>query len=201
PQAGRRLYMAAQYVLASSDSARTWRVISPDLARPPGAALPADPAGAPTGVGAPAAGGSITSLAPSPVAVGGRGVIWVGSSTGFIHVTRDGGQAWAHVTTPNTVAGSINVIDASHHDAGTAYAAILSNDRKPHIYRTLNFGSAWQEISTGLADDGTARVVREDPVDANLLYAGTVTSAYVSVERRDHWQPLQLNLPNTPGSH
>ena len=196
-QDGRTLYMAAQHVLASSDSARTWRVISTDLARPPGATLPPDAVGAPTGVGAPAAGGSITSLAPSPAAVGGRGVIWVGSSTGFIHVTRDGGKTWANVTPPTKVAGSINVIDASHHDAGTAYAAILSNDRKPHIYRTLNFGGEWQEISTGLSDDGTARVVREDPVDANLLYAGTVTSAYVSFDRGDHWQSLQLNLPNT----
>ena len=175
-QDGRTLYMGAQYVLASSDSAHTWRVISPDLARPPGSQLPSDAAGAPTGVGAPAAGGSLTSIAPSPAA-GGRSVVWAGSSTGFIHVTRDGGKTWVNVTPPNKVAGSINVIDASHHDAGTAYAAILSNDRRPHIYRTVNFGGAWQEISAGLADDGTARVVREDPVDANLLYAGTVTSA------------------------
>jgi len=193
----RTLYMGAQYVLASSDSARTWRPISPDLARPNATPTAADPAGAATGVSAPAPGGSITTLAPSPVQGAGRGVIWVGTSTGFVHVTRDGGKTWTNVTPPTKAPGSINVIDASRHDAGTAFAAVLSNDRHPHIYRTLNFGGTWHEITAGIADDGTARVVREDPVDPNLLYAGTVTSAYVSFDRGDHWQSLQLNLPNT----
>jgi photosystem II stability/assembly factor-like uncharacterized protein len=193
----RTLYMGAQYVLASSDSARTWRTISPDLAAPSGGPPAAELAGAPAGVGAPARGGSITALAPSPVPGAGRGVIWVGTSTGFVHVTRDGGKTWTNVTPPTKATGSVNVIDASHHDAGTAFAAVLSNDRRPHIYRTLNFGQAWQEITAGIATDGTARVVREDPVDPNLLYAGTVTSAYVSFDRGDHWQSLQLNLPNT----
>jgi photosystem II stability/assembly factor-like uncharacterized protein len=193
----RTLFMGAQYVLASGDSARTWRTISPDLAKPNVAPPAAELAGAPTGVGAPAPGGSITALAPSLVPGAGRGVLWVGTSTGFVHVTRDGGKTWANVTPPTKAPGSINVIDASYHDAGTAFAAVLSNDRRPHIYRTLNFGGTWQEITAGIADDGTARVVREDPVDANLLYAGTVTSAYVSFDRGDHWQSLQLNLPNT----
>jgi photosystem II stability/assembly factor-like uncharacterized protein len=192
----RTLYMGAQYVLASSDSARMWRTISPDLAKPNGPPA-TEGAGAATGVSAPAVGGSITALAPSPVQGAGRGVIWVGTSTGFVHVTRDAGKTWTNVTPPTKAPGSVNVIDASHHDAGTAFAAVLANDRRPHIYRTLNFGGAWQEITAGIADDGTARVVREDPVDPNLLYAGTVTSAYVSFDRGDHWQSLQLNLPNT----
>jgi photosystem II stability/assembly factor-like uncharacterized protein len=194
----RTLYMAAQYVLASSDGATTWRVISPDLTRPAGAPAVSEQRGAAAGgVGAPAPGGSITALAPSPVIGAGRGVIWAGTSTGLVHVTRDAGKTWANVTPPGKAAGSINIIDASHHDAGAAYVAVLSGDRKPHVYRTLNFGGAWQEITVGMVEDGTARVVREDPVDPNLLYAGTVTSAYVSFDRGDHWQSLQLNLPNT----
>ncbi len=94
-------------------------------------------------------------------------------------------------------AGGINVIDASHRNPGTAYVALLSRDAHPHIYRTSDFGKSWQEIATGLADGEVVRVVREDPVDPNLIYAGTVTSAYVSFDRGDHWQSLQLNLPNT----
>jgi len=89
------------------------------------------------------------------------------------------------------------VIDASHADAGTAFAALLSRDGHPHIYRTADYGKAWQEISTGLTDGEIVRVVREDPVDRNLVYAGTVTSARVSFDRGDHWQSLQLNLPAT----
>ena len=194
PQDPRTLYLAAQFVLASNDRGRTWRAISPDLAAPPGRAKPAAPAEPAGGVGAPAPGGSIQTLAPSPVAAG---VIWVGTSTGLIHLTRDGGKTWTNVTPPNLPPAAINVVDASHADAGTAYVALLSRDSHPHIYRTGDYGRNWQEISSGLPDGGTARVVREDPIDPNLLYAGTVTSAWVSFDRGDRWQSLQLNLPAT----
>ena len=191
----RTLYMAAQHVLASTDRGLTWRVISPDLLLPRGGPAPAAAPAAPaTGVGAPAVGGSIQSLAISPVAAG---VIWVGTSNGLIHVTRDAGKTWTNVTPPNLPASGINVIDAAHANAGTAYAAVLSRDAHPHIYRTTDYGQNWQEISSGLSDGEVVRVVREDPVDPNLLYAGTVTSAYVSFDRGDHWQSLQLNLPST----
>jgi photosystem II stability/assembly factor-like uncharacterized protein len=193
PRDPRTLYMAAQHVLASSDRGETWRRISPDLAAPPGTPVPtAAPGGG--GVGAPAPGGSIQTLAPSPV---GAGVIWVGTSTGLIHVTRDGGKTWTNVTPPNLPPTGINVIDASHANAGTAYAALLSRDGHPHIYRTSDFGHGWQEISSGLTDGEIVRVVREDPKDPALLYAGTVTGVYVSFDRGDHWQSLQLNLPTT----
>jgi hypothetical protein len=195
PQDPRTLYMAAQHVLASSDRGQTWRVISPDLAAPPGMPLqPAATAAGGGGVGAPAPGGSIQSMAPSPVTAG---VIWVGTSTGLIHVTRDGGRTWANVTPPNLPPAGINVIDASHSSAGTAYVALLSRDAHPHIYRTSDYGAAWQEISNGLTDGEIVRVVREDPKDPNLLYAGTVTSVWVSFDRGDRWQSLQLNLPAT----
>ena len=193
PQNPRTLYMAAQHVLESNDAGQHWRVISPDLAAPRGVTLAATTITS-TGVGAPAAGGSITTLALSSVQAG---VMWVGTSTRLIHVSRDGGKTWSNVTPPN-VPGTINMIEASHTSAATAYVAVLSGDAKPHLYRTNNFGQSWQEIITGLAGDGgTMRVVREDPVDPNLLYAGSVTSAYVSFDKGDHWQSLQLNLPTT----
>ncbi len=192
PQGARTLYMAAQHVLASEDRGRTWRTISPDLAAVPGAA-PA-PAGASGGVGAPAPGGSITSMAPSPVD---GGVIWVGASTGLVHVTRDGGQSWTNVTPPGLPPGSVNVVDPSHANAGTAYVALLSRDAHPHIYRTSDYGGSWTEISSGLTDGEVVRVVREDPKDPDLLYAGTVTSVWVSFDRGGAWQSLALNLPAT----
>jgi photosystem II stability/assembly factor-like uncharacterized protein len=192
PQDPHTLYMAAQHVLVSNDTGQHWRIISSDLAAPRGVTLAAA-AGTSGGVGAPAPGGSITTLALSPVV---PGVIWVGTSTRLIHLSRDGGKTWVNVTPPN-VPGGINVIEASHVNAAAAYVAVLSGDGRPHLYRTSDYGHAWQEITNGLADDGTMRVVREDPVDPNLLYAGSVTSAYVSFDRGDHWQSLQLNLPTT----
>jgi photosystem II stability/assembly factor-like uncharacterized protein len=194
PRDARTLYMAAQHVLASDDRGLTWRKISPDLAAVPGSAVPSPGAAPAGGVGAPAPGGSITTLSLSAVS---PGVIWVGASTGLIHVTRDGGKTWSNVTPPNVPPAGINVIDASHADAGTAYAALLSRDARPHLYRTSDFGRTWQDISAGVTGEGTARVIREDPIDPTLVYAGTVTGVWVSFDRGDHWQPLQLNLPTT----
>ena len=194
PQDPKTLYMGAQHVLVSTDRGLTWRRISSDLAAPPGVALPEAATAGGGGVGSPAQGGSITTLAPSSAAVG---TIWVGTSTGFIHVTRDAGRTWTNVTPPGLPPGSINVVDASHAKGGTAYAALLSRDSHPHIYRTDDYGQHWQEISAGLRDAEVVRVVREDPVDPNLLYAGTVTGAYVSLTRGDRWTSLQLNLPTT----
>ena len=189
PQDPHTLYMGAQYVLASSDNATTWHQISPDLTMRGTSPSAETPAGGRGGFG-----GSIQALAPSPIA---NGVIWVGTSNGVIQLTRDGGRSWTDVTPRDLPPGSINVLDPSHADGGTAYVALLSRDNHPHIYRTTTFGKEWQEIVTGLPDGAVVRVVREDPADPRLLYAGTVTSAWVSFDRGDHWQSLQLNLPNT----
>jgi photosystem II stability/assembly factor-like uncharacterized protein len=189
----RTLYMAAQHVMASSDHGLTWRVISPDLAAPKNLALDASVLAGGSTVSGPAAGGSIQTLALSPIAAG---VFWAGTSTGLIHVTRDGGRTWSNVTPKNLPAGPINVIDASHASAGTAYVALLSRDGKPHFYRTADYGQAWKEIVGGLPDDGVARVIREDPANPSLLYAGTTRGVWVSFDGGP-WQSLQLNLPST----
>ena len=139
---------------------------------------------------------AIQALALSPVAAG---EIWAATNNGVIQLTRDGGQTWTNVSPPGLSArASVNIMDASHHDAGSAYAAVyVLNDSHPHIYRTTDFGSTWSEIITGISDNALVRSVREDPVDPNLLYAGTELGAWVSFDKGDHWQSLQLNLPHT----
>lgn len=182
------LYMAAQYVMESTDGGRDWRHISPDLTAKPGAkaSRPRRRYYRP----------AIQTLAPSPVS---GQVIWAGTNNGLIQLTRDGGQTWSDVTPAGMPAhASVNLIDASHHAAGTAYAAVETfQDPQPYIYRTTNFGQTWQEIVAGLPAGIRVRVVREDPVNPNLLYAGTEMGAYVSFDRGGDWQPLQLNLPST----
>jgi hypothetical protein len=94
----------------------------------------------------------------------------------------------------------VSIIDASHFDAGTAYAAINSfrlDDLRAHIYRTRDFGKSWTEITKGIPGGGASNVVREDPLRKGLLFAGTEGSVYVSFNDGDDWQPLQLNLPHT----
>jgi hypothetical protein len=141
---------------------------------------------------------AINTFSPSPVAAG---EIWVGTNNGIIQLTRDGGANWQNVSPPSLGAlTQISIVEASHFDAATAYAAIdrhEENDFRPHFYRTHDFGKTWQETDSGIPEGCFARVVREDPVRKGLLYAGTENAAYVSVDEGDHWASLQLNMPTT----
>ncbi|PYU61123.1 MAG: hypothetical protein DMG55_08760 [Acidobacteria bacterium] len=142
--------------------------------------------------------GVIYAVAPSFKEID---TIWAGTDDGLIHITRDGGKTWQNVTPPQLKPWSkVSIIEASHFDAGTAYAAINSfrlDDLRAHIYRTRDFGKTWTEITKNIPDGGASNVVREDPVRKGLLFAGTEGSVYVSFNDGDDWQPLQLNLPHT----
>lgn len=195
PENPHRLYLASQFLRATDDGGRTWIQLGGDLT-----ARPAPPAGEAAGRGAFAGrggrGGAISALAPSPLSAQ---ILWAGTSDGLIQLSRDGGHTWKNVSPPDlTARSSVGHIDASHHAPGTAYAsAEEAGSTAPLLYRTSDYGQSWQKIVTGLPDNVRARVVREDPENANLLYAGTEMGAWVSFDRGDEWQPLQLNLPHT----
>jgi len=95
----------------------------------------------------------------------------------------------------------ISQIDASAHDAGTAYVAVdrhQFDDLRPYIYKTSDYGKTWTKLGHGIPDTAFVRVVREDPKKRGLLYAGTEAGMFVSFDDGAKWRPLQLNLPTTP---
>ncbi len=192
PQDAHVLYEGTQYVLDTRDGGMTWRSVSPDLTLRPSASeeQPSNSKNTPLNRT------SINTIAPSPARAG---VIWAGTTDGLIQLTRDGGKTWMNVSPPGLSQWTlISLIDASPFDAATAYAAVdnhESNDFKPHIYRTHDYGKTWQETDAGIPDGDFARVVRADPVKKELLYAGTENGAYVSFDDGDHWQSLELNMP------
>jgi hypothetical protein len=104
------------------------------------------------------------------------------------------------VTPPSITSWSkVSLMDASHFDVNTAYAAvnrIRIDDLKPHIYKTTDGGANWTEIVNGLPAD-PINVVREDPNTKGLLFAGSETAVYVSFDDGEHWQSLRLNMPAT----
>jgi photosystem II stability/assembly factor-like uncharacterized protein len=197
PQDPHTLYFGSQYLLKTGDGGRSWQKVSPDLT---GAAAHADAKGPVTTANAKARGyGVIYTIAPSPLSAN---QIWVGSDTGLIHITRDGGKTWADVT-PRGLSdwSKISVIEASHFDAGTAYAAVdrhRFDDLAPYIYRTHDYGKTWEKISDGISAPAFVRVVREDPKHKGLLFAATELGVYFSLDDGNHWQSLQLNLPTVP---
>jgi hypothetical protein len=139
----------------------------------------------------------IYAVAPSPKDIN---VIWAGTDDGLIHVTKDGGKNWKNVTPPAIDSWSkISQIDASHFDVNTAYVAvnrIRLDDQKPHVYRTTDGGTSWQEIVTGLPD-GPVNTVKEDPQKRGVLFAGTELAVFFSLNDGNSWQPLRLNMPAT----
>jgi photosystem II stability/assembly factor-like uncharacterized protein len=191
------LYLGTQYVMKTLDGGLHWEIISPDLTgstQHPGDKKPEGPA---TVENAKQRGyGVVYTIAPSSL---NGNLIWAGSDTGLIHITRDGGKSWKDVT-PNGLGdwSKISLIEASHFDPAEAYAAVdrhRLDDQKPFLYRTRDYGATWQLITDGIGTSSFLRAVREDPQTRGLLFAGTELGIYVSFDDGDHWQSLQLNLP------
>ena len=193
----RQLIAGLNYVATTTDGGAHWARLSPELAVPKGLDSAAKARG-------PSGRDAIESLAASSVA---KGTIWAGTNNGLIHVTRDGGKTWTDVSIPDLPAplrANVTGLDASHHDAGTAYAAVeylRMGDHAPYLYRTRDFGKTWTKIVAGLpaeeASGSFARVIRADTKRKGLLFAGTESGLHVSFDDGDHWQSLMLNLPNT----
>ena len=139
-------------------------------------------------------------MAESPVQ---RGVIWVGSDDGLIHLSRDEGETWENVTIPGLPEYSDVVeIEASPHDAATAYVAITryntADDYSPYLYKTSDYGKSWTSLSGSFPPDETTRTVREDTVRKGLLFVGTETGVFVSMDDGKQWQRINMNLPHVP---
>jgi len=199
PTDPRTLYATSQHVWRSRNEGQTWERISPDLSRHDPSTM--GPSGGPitldqTGVETYAV---VFAFAPSPV--DGR-VLWAGSDDGYVHVTRDGGQNWEKVTPPDLPDFTrISFIEASPHDAGTAYFAgnrYQRSDRSPYVYRTADYGKTWTRIVRGLPFTDFARTIREDKKRKGLLFLGSENGIYVSFDDGAVWQSLRLELPVTP---
>ncbi len=194
----RTLYTASQHLWRTRDEGQTWTRMSPDLTRADPATL--GPTGGPItqDMNGPEIYGTIFTVAPSPRDAN---VIWTGSDDGLAHVTRDGGRTWTDVTPAGLPKfARVSLIDASPHAPGTAYLAAknyLLDDRAPYLYRTHDFGRTWTKIVGGIRADDYVHAVREDPVRAGLLYAGTEHGIYVSWDDGANWRSLSLKLPDT----
>ncbi len=193
------LYYGAQVLLKSTDRGVTWEEVSGDLTKNDlekqglgGGPITNEQAGAEFY-------NTIFYIVESPHE---QGVIWVGSDDGLVHLTRNGGETWTNVTPRGVGEAHINAIEVSPHDPAKAYIAVAgykSNDFTPSIYETTNYGAAWRRIDRGLPQDTFARVVREDPRRAGLLFAGTEAGLFVSFDGgEDGWSSLDLNLPPVP---
>lgn len=192
------IYYGTQMVLRSTDRGASWTEFSPDLTRndPEKQGRNGGPL-TPENVGAEFY-NTIFYIVESPHE---QGLVWVGSDDGLVHIKRDGSSEWEDVSPGHPGEAMINAIEISPHDKATAYLAVTGyklNDFKPYIYKTTDYGKHWKRIDKGLPQDAFVRVVRADPVQRGLLYAGTELGMYVSFNDGENWQSLDLNLPPVP---
>jgi photosystem II stability/assembly factor-like uncharacterized protein len=198
PRAPHALYFGNQFVFRTADGGQHWEKISPDLTREaPGVPPTLDPATASDSATAGPRRGVVYAIAASALA---DGLLWCGTDDGLAWRTRDDGRHWDNVTPSDLGPWSkVGILEASHFDADTVYAAVdrhRLDDLAPYMYRTRDAGKTWTPIARGIPVGSFVNVVREDPERRGLLYAGTETGVFVSFDDGDHWQPLQLNLPN-----
>ena len=196
------LYFGNQRLFRTRDGGKSWTPISPDLTRSQ-LVVPAT-LDEPTAKDSASKGprrGVIYDIGTSPIR---DGLIWVGTDDGLIWRSDDDGAHWTDVTPPSLSAWSkVGIIEPSHFDPNTAYAAIdrhRLDDQRPIILRTRDGGKSWSEITNGLPKVGgpnSVNVVREDPGRPGLLFAGTERSLYVSFDDGENWQPLNRGLPAT----
>jgi photosystem II stability/assembly factor-like uncharacterized protein len=192
------LYYANQYLFKTSDDARSWKRISPDLTRAnPGVPANLDDASS-SDIDRNGNRGVIYTIAPSSLRAP---LLWIGTDDGLIQLTPDDGKTWQNVTPSALTAWSrVTMIEASHFDVNEAYASVDRHqlaDFNPYIYRTRDMGKTWQPITMGLPAGVYVHTIKEDPQRRGLLFAGTERAAWISLDDGNHWQSLQLNLPAT----
>jgi len=192
------IYYGSQYLHRSRDRGDTWEIVSPDLTtdneewqkQDESGGLTLDVTGAENFT-------SIVAVAPSPLE---RGMIWVGTDDGRLHLTRDGGETWE--SQEDRLAGVpantwIPHVEPSPHDAEAAFLVADDHRRgnlEPYVYATADGGAAWRRLPTD-GVEGYALVIEQDPVDPDLLYLGTEFGLWISIDGGESWWQYRHGLP------
>ncbi|MCP4659519.1 MAG: hypothetical protein GY856_29285, partial [bacterium] len=192
------IYYGSQFVHRSSDRGETWTIISPDLTTDnPEWQRQAESGGITLDVTMAENYTSILVVEPSPLE---RGLLWIGTDDGRLHLTRDGGESWKSLedrlrgVPKNTW---IPHIAASPIDPGTAFVVLDDHRRsnfKPYVYRTDDYGESWKSLATDELR-GYALVIAQDPVQGDLLYLGTEFGLWISLDGGGSWMAWKHGLP------
>jgi photosystem II stability/assembly factor-like uncharacterized protein len=200
------LYYGSQFLHRSTDEGQTWQIISPDLtSNNPEKQKQAESGGLTKDVTHAEDHCTIMTISPSPVQ---NGVIWVGTDDGKVQLTKNGGQTWKDLSGKIIGMKDKGVpsgtwcphIEASNHEPSTAFVVFDDHRRSnwaPYVFMTTDFGETWKNMATPKID-GFIHVIREDPVQKNLLFLGTEFGLYVSFDRGKGWMKWTYGLPTVP---
>jgi len=183
PHSSNVLYFGANRVFRSLDRGENLKPISPVLAKPD--------------VTGNVPYGTITTIAESRQTFG---VLYAGTDDGRVHMTRDGGFTWKEIG--NYLPGHLwcSRIETSHFKDGRVYMSLTgyrNDDFRTYLYKSEDFGKTWKSIKANLPDE-SVNVIREDPSNEDILYAGTDMGVFVSLDRGQSWEVLQNGIPMSP---
>ena len=198
PHDSHTVYFGGNHLFKSTDRGDTWTIVSPDLSTndkektiPASGGLTREGTGAETHC-------TIITVVESPLA---RGLIWAGTDDGNVQVTRNGGAGWTNVrkNIPGVPDGLwVSRVEPSRFREGTAFVSFdghRSDDFRPYVFRTADYGQTWTRISGDLPDREPVYVIKEDLRNPNLLFLGTEFAAYFSINGGAHWERLMNDLP------
>lgn len=191
------IWFGGNYLFKTVDGGNTWQRVSPDLTtnnpekQRPMAGLTQENTGAETHC-------TIITISESPLK---PDVVWVGTDDGLVQLTLDGGVTWTNVT--DNIQGVprntwVSRVTASKFRLERCYVSFdghRTNDMKPYVFVTEDFGKTWANITSNLPDGHPVYVIKEDPYNENLLYAGTEFGLFISLDRGKTWISWRNNLP------
>ena len=197
PHDPKTVYTGGNYLFKTTDAGQSWKIMSPDLStndpdklKDSGGPITLDNTGAEIHC-------TIITISESLVK---KGVIWCGTDDGNVQITKDNGGTWENVV-KNIKMLPANTwcsrIEASHFDAGTAYAAFdghRNDDYNTYVYKTTDYGKTWESIKGNLPF-GWIHVIREDLKNKRLLFIGTEFGIYASLDSGKTWFSLKNNMP------
>ena len=195
------LYVGCQFLFRSTDKGDSWERISDDLTTNDPKKQRQEQSGGITVDNTTAENHcSIYTICESPL---NQDVIWAGTDDGNVQITKDGGKSWTNVVKniPGLPAFTwCSSVQASHHEPGTAFATFdghRTGDMNVYVYKTTDFGQTWKSITIENIE-GYAHVIKEDLVKPDLLFVGTESGLFISIDGGEQWAQFTGNFPPVP---
>ncbi len=199
PKNPHTIYFAGNHLFKSVDRGETWRIISPDLTtNNPAWRNPSQSGGLTRSVTGGENHCTIVTIAESPLD---EALLWVGTDDGNVQVSRNGGVHWTNVKSNMPDAPRyawVSRVSPSAHSPGRCYVSLDNHrydDFNPYVYRTDDYGQTWTRLGTRLPEGKSVYVVREDPVNPNLLFVGHEGGVHYSLDAGVTWSALMGSLP------
>ncbi len=200
PFDNKTIYYGSQFVHKSYNKGTSWEIISPDLTTNDTAQQKQDENGGLTlDITGAENYNAILAISPSTKQ---KGVIWVGTDDGNVQLTMDGGKTWTNFR--GKIKGMpdgvwITQVNASRYNAAEVF--VVANDYRrgnfaPYIFRTKDFGKTWENILANKKTNGYALSMIQDPVEPNLIFAGTEQGLWVSFDNGVNWQQFKNGYPS-----